>query len=349
MDAFYASIEQRDHPEYQGKPLAVGHGNARGVVAAASYEARKFGIRSAMPSITALKFCPHLIFAPSRMDVYKSESQKIHNIFHQYTDIVEPLSLDEAFLDVTDNKLNIPLAIDIAKRIKKSIQKNLNLTASAGVSYNKFLAKIASDYRKPNGLCTIHPDKALGFIDCLPIEFFWGVGKATAKRMHELGITNGKTLRETDISTLIRNFGKMGTLYYHFARGIDTRPVEHERIRKSVGCEQTFHKDIHSSEAMENQLIDVAEELIRRLSRSNFQGNTLTLKLKFHDFTQRTRSTTLPHPVGEWDELITLAKKLLNEIETNNQAFRLLGLSVSNPSNENPDKDWEQLWLNFVN
>ena len=210
MDAFYASIEQRDHPEYRGKPIAVGRPEMRGVVAAASYEARRFGVRSAMPSMKALKLCPHLIFTRNRMDVYKAVSAQIHAIFHRYTDLVEPLSLDEAFLDVTENKPGIPLAVDIARRIKKEIRRELHLTASAGVSYNKFLAKIASDYRKPDGLFTIHPSRAEKFIAALPIEAFWGVGHATAERMRALSITNGAQLRARDKEFLIRHFGKTG-------------------------------------------------------------------------------------------------------------------------------------------
>lgn len=261
MDAFYASIEQRDHPEYRGKPIAVGRAEMRGVVAAASYEARRFGVRSAMPSMKAIKLCPKLIFTRNRMDVYKAVSAQIHEIFHRYTDLVEPLSLDEAFLDVTENKPGIPLAVEIARRIKKEIRQELRLTASAGVSYNKFLAKIASDYRKPDGLFTIHPSRAAEFIARLPIESFWGVGQATAARMHSLSITNGAQLRERDQEFLVRHFGKIGILFYNFARGIDERPVESSRIRKSVGCEQTYREDVTKTQALENSLPILAEEL----------------------------------------------------------------------------------------
>ena len=226
MDAFYASVEQRDHPSLRGKPVAVGHAEKRGVVAAASYEARKFGIRSAMSSQKALQLCPHLIFVEGRMEVYKQVSAQIHSIFREYTDLIEPISLDEAFLDVTENKKGIDMAVDIAREIKQRIREELHLIASAGVSYNKFLAKIASDYRKPDGLCTIHPDQALDFIGHLPIEAFWGVGPVTAKKMHRLGIYNGETLRKCSLEMLIRQFGKAGTIYYDFARGEDHRPVE---------------------------------------------------------------------------------------------------------------------------
>lgn len=242
MDAFYASVEQRDHPELRGKPIAVGHAENRGVVAAASYEARKFGVRSAMSSQKAKKLCPQLIFVEGRMEVYKSVSAQIHEIFHDYTDLIEPISLDEAFLDVTENKKGIPLAVDIAKEIKQRIRQELHLVASAGVSYNKFLAKIASDYRKPDGLCTIHPDQADEFIRRLPIEAFWGVGPITAKKMHTLGIYNGDTLRKCSLEMLQRQFGKNGLIYFNFARGMDDRPVEAVRIRKSIGCEHTLEK-----------------------------------------------------------------------------------------------------------
>ena len=226
MDAFYASVEQRDNPELRGKPLAVGHAEERGVVAAASYEARRYGVHSAMSSQKAKRLCPQLIFVHGRMDVYKAVSRQIHEIFHEYTDIIEPLSLDEAFLDVTENKKGISLAVDIAKEIKQKIREQLNLVASAGVSYNKFLAKIASDYRKPDGLCTIHPEQALDFIARLPIESFWGVGPVTAKKMHLLGIRNGFQLRKCSLEMLTAHFGKVGALYYECARGIDERPVE---------------------------------------------------------------------------------------------------------------------------
>ena len=225
MDAFYASVEQRDNPELRGKPLAVGHAEERGVVAAASYEARRYGVRSAMSSQKAKRLCPQLIFVHGRMDVYKEVSRRIHEIFHTYTDIIEPLSLDEAFLDVTENKTDIPLAVDIAKEIKKQIREELGLIASAGVSYNKFLAKVASDYRKPDGLCTIHPDQALEFISRLPIESFWGVGPVTARRMHSIGIHSGRELQTCTLEMLTRQFGKAGQLYYDFSRGIDLRPM----------------------------------------------------------------------------------------------------------------------------
>ena len=322
MDAFYASVEQRDNPELCGKPLAVGHAEERGVVAAASYEARRYGVHSAMSSQKAKRLCPELIFVPGRMNVYKAVSRQIHDIFHTYTDIIEPLSLDEAFLDVTENKAGFSLAIDIAKDIKKRIRKELGLIASAGVSYNKFLAKIASDYRKPDGLCTIHPDQALDFIAHLPIESFWGVGPVTAQKMHALGIHNGTQLQACTLEMLTRQFGKAGNLYYDFARGIDLSPVE------------PYH---------------VVTELLERLKRTNFSGNTLTLKIKFHDFNQITRSITQDSELTSMDKILPLAKKLLKEIDYESHPIRLIGLSVSNPKEEKEEikKQWEQLSLEF--
>ena len=352
MDAFYASVEQRDNPDLRGKPVAVGHAEQRGVVAAASYEARKFGVRSAMPSLKARKLCPQLIFVAGRMDVYKKVSSQIHEIFHEYTDLIEPLSLDEAFLDVTDNKKHIELAVDIAKEIKRRIREELHLVASAGVSYNKFLAKVASDYRKPDGLCTIHPDQAKDFIDRLPIEAFWGVGPVTAKRMHKLGIFNGKTLRECSLDMLQRQFGKAGIIYYNFARGIDDRPVEPVRIRKSIGCEHTLEKDISVTSSAIIELYHVARELEGRLKAKNFKGYTLTLKVKFNDFTQITRSQSTNAPLYELKDILSLAKRLLKEVDYTQHPIRLLGLSVSNPKEEHdwpPENvpQWIQLEFDF--
>ena len=348
MDAFFASVEQRDNPELRGKPLAVGHAEERGVVAAASYEARRYGVRSAMSSQKAKRLCPQLIFVPGRMDVYKSVSRQIHEIFHEYTDLIEPLSLDEAFLDVTENKPGIVLAVDIAREIKQRIRKDLNLVASAGVSYNKFLAKIASDYRKPDGLCTIHPDQALDFIGRLPIESFWGVGPVTAKKMHRLGIHNGMQLRNCSQDMLLRQFGKAGSIYYDFARGIDLRPVEVIRIRKSIGCEHTLEKDINLKSSVIIEMYHVATELIERLHRKEFKGNTLTLKIKFHDFSQITRSITQMQELTTLDLILTLAKQLLNEVEYETHPIRLIGLSVSNPKEEADERGvWEQLSFEF--
>lgn len=348
MDAFYASVEQRDNPELRGKPLAVGHAEERGVVAAASYEARRYGVRSAMSSQKAKRLCPQLIFVSGRMDVYKSVSRQIHEIFHEYTDLIEPLSLDEAFLDVTENKPGIPLAVDIAREIKQRIRKDLNLVASAGVSYNKFLAKIASDYRKPDGLCTIHPDQALDFIARLPIESFWGVGPVTAKKMHQLGIHNGMQLRNCSQDMLLRQFGKVGSLYYDCVRGVDLRPVEAAQIRKSIGCEHTLEKDINLKSSVIIEMYHVATELIERLHRKEFKGNTLTLKIKFHDFSQITRSITQTQELTTLDRILSLAKQLLNEVEYETHPIRLIGLSVSNPKKEVDERGvWEQLSFEF--
>lgn len=349
MDAFYASVEQRDNPDLRGKPIAVGHAEERGVVAAASYEARRFGVRSAMSSQKARRLCPQLIFVHGRMEVYKEVSRQIHEIFHEYTDVIEPISLDEAFLDVTENKPGISLAVDIAKEIKQKIRERLHLVASAGVSYNKFLAKIASDYRKPDGLCTIHPDQALDFIARLPIESFWGVGPVTAKRMHALGIHNGVQLRACTLDFLVREFGKVGAVYYDFARGIDLRPVEAVRIRKSIGCERTLEKDISRHSSVIIELYHVAVELVRRLEQKGFHGNTLTLKIKFHDFKQITRSLTQARELKTLDVILPLAKQLLQEVDYAERPIRLIGLAVSNPHGEDepPCGQWEQLSLEF--
>ncbi|WP_321330719.1 DNA polymerase IV [uncultured Bacteroides sp.] len=352
MDAFFASVEQRDNPELRGKPVAVGYSEERGVVAAASYEARRYGVRSAMSSQKAKMLCPHLIFVPGRMDVYRDVSRQIHRIFHEYTDIIEPLSLDEAFLDVTDNKKNISLAVDIAIAIKNSIRQELGLVASAGISYNKFLAKIASDYRKPDGLCTIHPQHALDFISRLPIESFWGVGPVTAKKMHTLGIHNGELLRACSLEMLTRQFGKAGAMYYDFSRGVDLRPVEFVRVRKSVGCERTLEKDINLRSSVIIELYHVATELAERLKQADFQGNTLTLKIKFHDFNQITRSFTQTHELTTLNDILPLSKQLLKEVDYSSNPIRLIGLSVSNPKEQTDEKEnekesWEQLSFEF--
>ena len=350
MDAFYASVEQRDNPELQGKPIAVGHGDVRGVVSAASYEARRFGVRSAMSSVKAQRLCPDLIFVPGRMEVYKEVSAQIHEIFHSYTDLVEPISLDEAFLDVTHNKPGIELATDIAREIKQRIRTELNLIASAGVSYNKFLAKIASDYRKPDGLFVIHPDKALDFIETLDIEHFWGVGTNTARRMRQLGIHTGKHLRQCSLAMLTRQFGKMGQTYYDFARGIDLRPVETVYIRKSVGCEHTLERDVCRTSSVIIELYHVATELIERLTHQQFEGNTLTLKIKFHDFTQVSRSHTTDNPLTNMKSILPLAKELLKKIDYHQRPIRLIGLSISHSNHQeniSKTKTWEQLSINF--
>ena len=331
MDAFYASVEQRDNPDLRGKPIAVGHANERGVVATASYEARKYGVRSAMSSVKAMRICPSLIFVEGRMQVYKDVSRQIRDIFRDYTDLIEPLSLDEAFLDVTENKKGMDLAVDIAREIKQRISDELSLTASAGVSYNKFLAKVASDYRKPDGLCVIHPSQALDFISKLPIEAFWGVGKVTAKKMHDLGIYNGEQLRSYSKAGLMSRFGKIGALYYDFSRGIDLREVIVERERKSVGCEHTLEKDISRHSLVIVNLYNLVLELVSRLKRSGFKGNTLTLKVKFSDFVQITRSRTVGEMLTTKRQILPLAKSLLAAVGDDSRPIRLIGLAVSNP------------------
>ncbi len=329
MDAFFASVEQRDNPQLRGKPVAVGHDGPRGVVSTASYEARRYGVHSAMSSVTARKRCPQLIFTPVRMDVYKEISAQVHSIFQDYTDIIEPLSIDEAFLDVTENKKGIALAVDIAREIKQRIADELHLTASAGVSYNKFLAKIASDYRKPDGLCTIHPSQALDFIAKLPIEAFWGVGAVTANKMHAMGIHNGALLRSYSRGGLIDAFGKMGTVYYDFARGIDDRPVVVDRERKSVGCERTLESDLSRRALLSVHLYQLVLELVARLRKSGFKGNVLTLKVKFSDFTQITRSRTVGILLTSKARILPVAKALLADVDVEHSPVRLLGLSVS--------------------
>ncbi|MCD8081632.1 MAG: DNA polymerase IV [Bacteroides sp.] len=348
MDAFYASVEERENPELKGKPLAVGYDHERGVVAAASYEARKYGVRSAMSTFKARQLCPELILVRGRMELYKEVSGTIHEILRQYTDVIEPLSLDEAFLDVTENKKQISLAVDVAMAIKEQIRQETGLTASAGVSYNKFLAKVASDHRKPDGLCTIHPDQALEFIAKLPIEAFWGIGPVTAKKMHTLGIHNGEMLRSCPKEMLVQQFGKVGTLYYDFARGIDPRPVQPERIRKSIGCERTLGKDISQTSQVILELYHVVNDLLERLRGRDFRGNTLTLKIKFHDFKQITRSLTVPYPLMDREKILPLAKELLREVDYSDRPIRLIGVSVSNPREEElKPGQWQQLRLEF--
>lgn len=332
MDAFYASIEQRDNEEYQGKPLAVGYAGDRGVVAAASYEARKYGVRSAMPSKTALRKCPHLIFVPARFDVYKSDSNQIMDIFLEYTDLVEPLSLDEAFLDVTENHKNIPYATQIAKEIKKKIYEATSLNASAGVSYNKFLAKIASDYKKPNALFVIRPKDAEAFVESLPIERFYGVGKVTAQKMHQLGIKDGLELKSRSEAELVANFGKAGHMYYMNARAIDDRKVEPNRERKSVGAENTFSNDIESLDELAIELDEIAQDVINRIERSGFLGRTITLKAKYADFRIITRSKTLIAAVTDYSTLYNTGFELMKDIDLSAKV-RLLGLSIKNVDN----------------
>ncbi len=346
MDAFYASIEQRDNPEYRGKPLVVGYPGARGVVAAASYEARKYGIRSAMSSKTALRKCPHIIFASPRFDVYKEVSGQIMQIFLEYTDLVEPLSLDEAYLDVTENHKPITSATEIAKEIKQKILEKTSLTASAGVSYNKFLAKIASDYNKPNGLFVIKPKEAEAFIEKLPIENFFGVGKVTAEKMKRMGILTGFDLKQRTEKELVRIFGKAGHFYYQNARGIDPRIVNNNRIRKSVGAETTFLEDIDSLTELEKILWEVTKDVVARIDKHSFLGYTVTLKIKYADFKIITRSKTLPYPVTNIETLFNTGKELLYNVDISPKV-RLLGLSIKSNEAINNTKEGLQLELDF--
>ncbi|MBR1426981.1 MAG: DNA polymerase IV [Paludibacteraceae bacterium] len=331
MDAFFVSVEEHDNPDLKGHPVVVGYDGPRGVVATANYEARKFGVHSAMSVATAHRLCPDLIVVEGHYSRYKEVSARIHAIFRDYTDLIEPLSLDEAYLDVTANKRAIPLAMDIAKEIKQRIYDTTGLTASAGVSYCKFLAKVASDYRKPNGLCVVHPDKAIDFIDNLKIERFWGVGEKTAEKMHSLGVTNGKQLRDIPLPVLTHTFGKMGRVFYDFARGIDPRPVVTEWVRKSVGCEHTFAEDITTYEDMLMALTPLASELVRRLEKNNFKGRSLVLKVKYSDFRQTTHSYTGSAPIESMDEILSRATTLLDQVDTSSRAVRLMGLTLTSP------------------
>ena len=338
MDAFYASIEQRDNPELRGKPLAVGYGEKRGVVAAASYEARKYGVYSAMPSTVALRKCPHLIFVMPRFDVYREVSEQIRSIFLEYTDNVEPLSLDEAYLDVTTNKKNMRSATHIAKEIQQKIQQQTHLTASAGVSYNKFLAKIASDYKKPNGIYVITPQKGESFIEQLNINRFYGVGPATAGKMNELGIFNGADLKKWSEIDLAHHFGKAGLAYYQYARGMDDREVLSERIRKSLGAEETFLEDLSDLSSIEEELDKIAQEVSRRTNKRDFKAKTLTLKVKYADFTIITRSVTLDHYITSAEEMLHLAMDLMTRVDDIAvRKVRLLGLTLRNPDAEDID------------
>ena len=334
MDAFYASVEQRDRPELRGRPIAVGHAQGRGVVATASYEARRFGVRSAMPSARARELCPELIFVEGRMSHYKAVSRQIHEIFRRHTDLIEPISLDEAFLDVTVNKQGFALGVEVAVAIKRAIREELGLVASAGVSYNKFLAKVASDWRKPDGLCTIHPERAIDFIDRLPVEAFWGVGPATAARLHALGIRTAPELRAVPLSDLMRHFGQSGYDFYRFVRGIDDRPVRSSRVRKSVGCERTFERDVRDPVRLRGIIGELAVELAFRLGRADFAGSTLSLKVRSHDFTTRTRSVTaeIPYDATAMARLAQDACGLLAGGEMPRGGIRLLGLTVGTPA-----------------
>lgn len=345
MDAFFASVEQRDNPELRGRPIAVGFDGPRGVVSTASYEARPYGVHSAMSMAQAKRRCPQLIVVPTHFEKYKEVSQQIHAVFHEYTDLVEPISLDEAFLDVTDNKKGIELAVDIAKEIKQEILERTSLTASAGISFNKLLAKIASDMRKPNGIFTVHPDRALDFIGSLPVEKLWGVGPKTANRMHEMGVFTGAQLRCISCEHLVQVFGKMGRVYYDFSRGIDNRPVVVAYERKSVGCERTFLEDLHIDTKIIIELYHIVLELVERIERKDFRGRTLTLKLKWDATTQITRSLTQEKVLRTKDDILPLAKRLLKDTEYHDRPIRLMGLSVSSPETNDKEGQNRPQWV----
>lgn len=329
MDAFYASVAQMDDPTLKGKAIAVGGGGTRGVISAASYEARKFGVKSAMSGRLAIKLCPELIFVKTNFARYTEISKQVRKIFHDYTDLVEPLSLDEAYLDVTENKKGNPSASLIAEEIRARIFNEVGLTASAGISINKFIAKVASDYNKPNGQKTVNPEEVLQFLEDLDIRKFYGVGKVTAEKMYQKGIFTGTDLKSKSLEYLDKHFGKSGRFYYHVVRGIHTSEVKPNRIRKSLAAERTFSENLSSEIFMLEKLDHIAEEVSKRLHKSNVAGKTITLKIKYSDFTLQTRSKTLPYFVSEKSIVLETAKDLLYQEKLNN-SVRLLGISLSN-------------------
>ncbi len=341
MDAFYASVEQLDNPELKGKPVAVGGSEKRGVVSAASYEARKFGVRSAMSGLQAKRNCPDIIFIKPRFDRYHEISKKIRKIFHDYTDLVEPLSLDEAYLDVTQNKKGNPSATLIAKEIRERIFIEVGLTASAGISINKFVAKVASDYNKPNGQKTVNPEDVLEFLEQLDIRKFFGIGKVTAEKMYQKGIFTGKDLKLKSADYLQENFGKSGRSYYYIVRGLHNAEVKPNRIRKSLAAERTFSENLSSEIFMLDKLDHIAEEVSKRLTASKVAGKTITLKIKYSDFTLQTRSKTLLYFISDKAMILNTAKDLLYQ-ETLSNSVRLLGISLSNLNTEKATKKPEQ-------
>ncbi|WP_379922436.1 DNA polymerase IV [Erythrobacter sp. R86502] len=348
MDAFFASVEQRDDPSLKGKPVAVGGSGGRGVVAAASYEARVFGVRSAMPSVTASRLCPDLIFVRPRFDAYKEASRQIRRVFEHYTPIIEPLSLDEAYLDVTEDKLGIGSATRIATLIRQEIRAKTRLTASAGVSYNKFLAKIASDQNKPDGMCIIRPGEGAAFVAGLPIRRFHGVGPKAEARMQKLGIATGADLAGKDIAFLRQHFGSMADYLFRAARGIDLRPVAAHRIRKSVGGERTFSQDIGSGAALRDTLETIIGIVWERIEAAGARGRTVTLKLKFTDFQIITRAASQPDYVSDKDTFGTIARALLEAELPLRGPIRLMGLQLGNlegAAQEKPPRDDAQLSL----
>lgn len=348
MDAFYASVEQMDFPELKGKALAVGGSEKRGVVAAASYEARKFGVRSAMSGMQAKRNCPDLIFVPPRFERYREISKAIRNIFYDYTDLVEPLSLDEAYLDVTENKKGNPSASLIAQEIRLRIYEEVGLTASAGISINKFIAKIASDYNKPNGQKTVNPEEVLDFLQILDIRKFHGVGKVTADKMYQLGIFTGQDLKSKSLEYLEDHFGKSGNYYYLLVRGIHNSSVKPNRIRKSLAAERTFNENLSSEIFMLEKLDKIAKEVEKRLANNKVSGKTITLKIRYSDFSIQTRSKTLPYFVNSKAVILETAKDLLYQEKMSN-SVRLLGISLSNLNTESLTADTEEKVAKSVN
>ena len=333
MDAFYASVAQMDDPSLKGKAIAVGGGGTRGVISAASYEARKFGVKSAMSGPLALKLCPDLIFVNTNFDRYKEISKQVRNIFFEYTDLVEPLSLDEAYLDVTENKKGNPSASLLAKEIRGRIYDEVGLSASAGISINKFIAKVASDYNKPNGQKTVNPEEVLQFLEALDIRKFYGVGQVTADKMYQKGIFTGVDLKRKSLEFLNEHFGKLGTFYYDVVRGIHTSEVKPNRIRKSLAAERTFSENLSSEIFMLEKLDHIAKEVDKRLKTHSMSGKTVTLKIKYSDFTLQTRSKTLPYYISDKSVILNTAKDLLYQERMSN-SVRLLGISLSNLKTE---------------
>lgn len=346
MDAFYASVEQHDFPELKGKPIAVGGSEVRGVVCAASYEARKFGVRSAMSGVQAARLCTDLIFVKPRFDRYKEVSNQIRSIFLEYTDLVEPLSLDEAYLDVTKNKKGNPSATLIAQEIRKKIFEQTGLTASAGISVNKFVAKIASDYNKPNGQKTVSPSEVEAFVEALDIKKFYGIGKVTAEKMYQLGIFTGKDLKSKSLAYLEQHFGNSGQAYFNLSRGISYSQVKPNRTIKSIGAERTFHENLSSEIYMESRLLNIATELDNRIKKYKIAAKTITLKIKYSDFTQQTRSKTLAYFIADQSLILDTAKELLYQ-EKLKDSVRLLGISVSNLNTNQKKQVVVQLKFDF--
>ncbi len=334
MDAFFTSVEQRDNPALKGKPIAVGGSSKRGVIAAASYEARKYGVRSAMPGAQAAKLCPHLIFVPHRFDAYREVSDQIREVFAEYTDLIEPLSLDEAFLDVTENKLQLKSAINIANQIRRKIEERTQLTASAGVSINKFLAKIASDVNKPNGLTVIMPDEVESFLEQLEIDKFFGVGKATSAKMKAMGIFTGADLKKYSMVELAERFGKFGRYIYNAVRGEDNRPVKANRIRKSISKETTYDTNLITYDSVKDALQNLTIQLHKSAAKRNILGRTINLKFRFGDFQTLTRSKTINHFTNDADLITKVSLELVEEIDFSEKGVRLLGVGLSNLNTE---------------